>query len=239
MARKLAHRVCAGLFAIVRLGEDDDTLGLATGAMMDYEDHRFIVSVEHAIKRHTLGWALVLEQDGKGRLKLYRPNEFAYVGEFKRSIATIRHLDLCLAEVQSGLESWYEYRTPRGLFDRHPHHVFKAEAMAEPDRGGVFAFSGHVRHERHGHDAIVSDVVVYPGLRYTHSEEEVLHFSLPVTHPGHESFEGCSGAPIVDMNRKVVALVTGGDTSTNSIRGIAIERCIPGFQNLASRTSGT
>lgn len=53
--------------------------------------------------------------------------------------------------------------------------------------------------------------------------EGVYHyFKLPVDHPGHEAFRGCSGAPIVGDDRRVVALVTGGDIDANEISGITI-----------------
>ena len=151
----------------------------------------------------------------------------------------MRHLDLCLAEVSNTLETWYVYHTLWGLFDKRPHHVFPFHALAEPDPTGVFYFSGQVRHERHGSSSLVSEMVIYPCLTYSHSEDEIHHFCLLVTHPGHEAFEGCSGAPIGDMNQRVVALVTGGDTALNTIKGISIQRCVHGMQFLAANGAGT
>jgi hypothetical protein len=90
---------------LLRIGKDDQVLELATGTMIDYDGHRFVLSVEHAVKRGTSGWAIALEQDGGGRLEFYRPNRFAYAGEFKRSTSELRHLDLCFAEVLSTLDS--------------------------------------------------------------------------------------------------------------------------------------
>ena len=82
-------------------------------------------------------------------------------------------------------------------------------------------------------------MVVYPGLAYSHTEDDIHHFRLPVPHPGHGAFEGCSGAPIVDLNRKVVTLVVGGNTEKNTIQGIAIQRAIPNFEFLVTRTRET
>jgi hypothetical protein len=78
-------------------------------------------------------------------------------------------------------------------------------------------------------------MVVYPGLQYSHSEQEMHYFKLPVEHPGHEAFHGCSGSPIVDLNRNVVALVVGGDLAINTVRGVAINRVLPNLEFLASR----
>lgn len=224
---------------LLRLGEDEQIVGLAAGAMMDHAGHRFILAVEHAVKRETSGWAIAVQQDGQGRLEFYRPNGFAYVAEFKRSTASVRCLDLCLAEVSADLETWYEYRTHRELFDKRLHHVFRSDEMTNPEANQIYGFSGQVRHERHGTSAVVSDMVVYPGLKFSHTEDEVHHFRVPVPHPGHEAFKGCSGAPIVDLNQRIVALVVGGDTEENTVKGIAIQRALFGIQALASRRSGT
>jgi hypothetical protein len=216
---------------LLQLGKGDHVLDTASGALIDYKGHRFIVSVEHAVKRDSSGWSIALQQNEKG-LEFYRPNAFVYVGEFKRSTTTLRHLDLCLAQVQSSLESWYEHHTPRGLFDKRPHHIFDQSSMAQPEKGAVYAFSGQIRRERHGDNVIVTEMVVYPGLKFTHCDDEVMHFSLPMAHPGHDFFAGCSGGPIVDNNRQIVALVIGGDIAANSIQGIALDRCLPGFEFL-------
>lgn len=202
-----------------------------SGALVDYKGHRFIVSVEHAVKRGSSGWAIAVQQ-GENGLELYRPNAFVYVGEFRRSTAALRHLDLCLAQVAPDLESWYEYRTPRGLFDRRPHHVFSQDSMAQPSPEAMYAFSGQIKRELHSRDAIVTEMVVYPGLKFTHTDGEIMHFSLPVKHPGHDFFAGCSGSPIVDRNQNIVGLIVAGDIESNSIQGIALDRCFPAFDFL-------
>ena len=83
--------------------------------------------------------------------------------------------------------------------------------------------------------AFVSEMVIYPGLTYSHSEREIHHFKLPVAHPGHDAFHGCSGSPIVDLNRNVVAIVVDGDVPTNTVRGVAVNRALPNLEFLASR----
>lgn len=221
---------------LVRLGEkNDNVLSLGSGTMIDHAGGRFLLAAEHVVKSDATGWAIVVQQDGGGRMEYYRPNFFTYVGEVKRSSGQVRLLDLCAAQVTPQLETWYEYRTPRGLFDKLPHSVFDTGSITAPDPDQIYGFSGRVRTERHGDDAFVSDMVVYPGLRYSHSEQEVHHFKLPVSHPGHDAFQGCSGSPIVDFNRRVVALVVGGDVPSNTVQGVSIDRVLPNLELLASR----
>ncbi|MCX7087791.1 MAG: hypothetical protein NTV00_07030 [Methylococcales bacterium] len=218
---------------LVRLDEKNTLAGFASCTMLDHAGSRFIIASEHVVKRESEGWAAVIQQDGNGQLEYYRPNRFTYVGEFNKSTSTLRLLDICVAEVSAELETWYEYRTPRGLFDKQRHHIFKSESIASPVSGQIYGFSGQVRTEKHGSDA-VSDMAVYPGLAYSHSEGEIHYFKLPVKHPGNEAFHGCSGAPIVDFNRNIVALVVGGDPKTNMIKGIAIQRVLANLNFLSS-----
>lgn len=220
---------------LVHLGEDGAVFGLGSGMMIDHAGCRFVLTVEHVVKREATGWALVIQQDGRDQMEYYRPNFFSYVGEIRLRSGEIRLLDLCAAQVSPDLETWYEYRTPCGLFDKMPHHVFDSSTIAPPEPQQIYAFSGQVRTEKHGNDAFLSDMVVYPGLTYSHSEREIHHFKLPVAHPGHDAFQGCSGSPIVDFNRNVVALVVCGDIPTNTVNGVSINRVLPNLEFLASR----
>jgi hypothetical protein len=209
--------------------------------MLDYSGSRFVIAVEHVVKRESsTEWAVVVQQDGSGQLEYYRTNAFTYVGELRKGATTLRFLDLCAAEILSDLRTWYEHRTPRGLFDKRPHHVFDSESIASPEHDQIYGFAGQVRTERHGTDsdaAFVSDMAVYPGLTYSHSEEEILHFRLPVQHPGHDAFHGCSGSPIVDFNRKVVGLVVCGDIKSNTIKGVSIQHILANLKFLTSRSA--
>ena len=224
--------------ALIQLDQKGLPINVGCGTMLDHAGFRYILSVEHVVKQGTSGWAVVVQQEGNGQLEYHRPNMFSYVGEFRRSTTAIRLLDLCVAKVPPSLNTWFENRTPRGLFDKRPHHVFSSDAIATPDPDQIYGFAGHVRTEQHGANVFVSDMVVYPGLVYSHSQDEFHFFKLPVNHPGHDAFYGCSGAPIVDFNRKLVAIVVGGDVKEGTIHGIAIQRVLPNLEFLESHGRG-
>lgn len=220
---------------LVYLNERDIISDIGAGMMIDHGASRFILSVEHVVKSTSRGWAIIVQQDDSGQMEYYRPNFFSYVGKVREATGEFRLLDLCAAQVSPELETWYEFRTPRGLFNKRPHHIFNTNSISSPKTEQLYAFSGQVRTEKHGAHVLVSETAVYPGLIYSHSEEDIHHFKLPVPHPGHDAFHGCSGAPIVDMDRNVVALVVGGDKSNNMVNGIALNKVLPNLEFLASR----
>jgi len=62
------------------------------------------------------------------------------------------------------------------------------------------------------------------GLTFERSEGDFFVFKLPFPHPGHDSFHGCSGAPIIDSEARVIALLCGGNTQENTVYGISLKK---------------
>ena len=206
-----------------RYAPDETPVGLASGCLVDYRCRRFILAAAHAVKLGSSDWAIELGYvDGKGT-EFFRPSSFLYLAEMTRGIAAINEIDYCYAEVPVDIEPTFQHRTPLGpKSEKLPRHIFDLSMVTAPDTNELFAFSGQVHPELHENIALVTEPTVYPGLRYTKSEGPFFEFMLPVTHPGHDSFRGCSGAPIVDTKRRLVAIVSYGDDEKNTIYGVAL-----------------
>lgn len=220
---------------LVHIGEGEQVSAFGSGTMLDFKGRRFLVTAGHVATIDSKGWAVVVQQHPDGRLEYYKPNAFVHVGEGRRSTSSFRILDLCVAQVAPDLQTWYEFRTPRGLFDRRPHCVFDAEALAEPEQDQIYGFSGRVRTEMHSPQTFASEMTVFPGLGYLRTEEEEHVFSLPVPHPGHDAIRGTSGSPMCDFSRRLVSIVVRGSAEDNTIRGVAIERVLPALHFLAAQ----
>lgn len=223
---------------LAHLGEDGQPLGFGSGTMLDHEGRRFLITAEHVVKLDSKGWAIVVQQHHDGRLEYYKPHAFVHVGEGRRSDGVHRLLDLCAAQVSPELQTWYEYRTPRGLFDKRPHHVFDSAELASPRADQVYGFSGRVRTEMHYPGEFASEMTVFPGLSYLRTEVEHQVFSLPVPHPGHDAFRGSSGSPMCDFSRRLVSIVVSGHVESNTVRGVEIHRVLPALHFLAGAKDG-
>lgn len=70
--------------------------------------------------------------------------------------------------------------------------------------------------------------VYHKGLKYIGENGYYLKFSLPFEeHPGHQYFQGTSGAPIIDSDGKLISLVTSGDDKENILYGINLQKIMP------------
>lgn len=222
---------------LVQVGDANQPMAFGSGTLVDYEGARFLITAGHVAKLDSPGWAIVVQQHPNKGLEYYKPRAFVHVGEVNRANPSLRLLDLCVAQVAPDLETWCEERNLRGLFDKRPHHVFAAGEFAIPEREQVFGFSGRVRTERHGPEIFASEMTVFPGLSFERTEAEEHYFGLPVLHPGHDAFQGSSGSPMCDFSRRLVAIVTGGDIASNTIRDVSIERVLPALHFLRARHS--
>lgn len=230
---QLSHRVQEWLQWVVvtsiplrHIDELGNPIGIASACLVISRGRKFILSARHAVKPESKGWAIELGYDSERGTEMYWPKSFSYMAEMKKGLGILDDVDFCFAEVAADLESTYAYRTPHSVSDVRPRHIFGIEEFVEPSPTAIYAFAGEVKPEMHGPNSFATEMNVYPNLRFLRSEGAFHVFKLPVDHPGHKSFQGCSGAPIVDMERRVVALVSSGDETEGIIRGVAISRAV-------------
>ena len=215
------------LLSSIPLRKVDDQMlpvGIASGCLVDYLGTRIILSVFHATKRDG-NWAIEVKYEpGKGT-QLYRPGSFHYLGQMKLGSSKIDEVDFSYREVSSNLVSYFQEISPSGhILSERKREIFRPDFDVQPDTNEMYGFAGQVMPEMHGTSALVTEMRVYPGLKYIGTEESYHVFELPVSHPGHEHFEGCSGAPIIDTKGNVVALVCHGDIDRNAIFGISLSK---------------
>lgn len=138
-------------------------------------------------------------------------------------------VDFSYAMLPNDFESIHEqYGEDLQFYWRAPRTVFKTTLEEAPENGVRYGFSGHTQLERLPHPrtpnlhVLCANQTVCGDLTYFRTEGDVHHFKLPGKHPGHKHFQGCSGAPILNENGKVVALVTGGDLDNDIVRGVSL-----------------
>jgi hypothetical protein len=207
-----------------RLRPDNTPVDIASACFVTYQDRRFLLTVSHAVELGSSDWVIEVGYDNNRGTEFYRGARFNYPGEINRRTGESSMADFTFAEVSADLESTFHLLTPFGSMSvKRQRHVFDLEAAGNPDIDELYAFTGEIR-PRLDSFGLVTQPVIYPGLRYVENTGPFHMFRLPVSHPGHDDFAGCSGAPIVDTKRNLVGLVSHGSIESNAIYGIALSR---------------
>jgi len=218
------NRILLSSIPLRKINDEMLPVGIASGCLVDYLGTRVVLSVFHATKKES-NWAIEVKYEpGKGS-QLYRPGSFHHLSLMKPGSAKIDEVDFSYREVASDLNSYFQEISPSGhIISERIREVFQPDFSIQPDINEIYGFAGQVMPEMHGTDTLVTEMRVYPGLKFVRTEDSYHVFELPVSHPGHEHFHGCSGAPIIDTKGKVVALVCYGDINRNVIFGISLAK---------------
>lgn len=218
-----------------KLDDADFPVGSASACLIDYSGRRFLLSVAHGVSSEPTRWAIEMESSQRGT-EIFKLRYVHKTALMTHGTGEIRLLDLCFVEVPPDLTSVFCQQTPLASGPRCARQVFSTDLALSPQMEDVYAFSGHVMLERHGDESLAGDMVVYPGLKLEGRREEYHLFRLPVPHPGHDHFRGCSGAPIVNRARQLVAIVCSGDIEANIIEGLSLAWFKPGLDFLCAST---
>ncbi len=210
-----------------RLDGSKSPIDLTSSCLIDFRNHRFLLTVQHSVKLDSNDWFLDVGYDVERGPEIYQPRGFHYIAALSRSAGDVRIIDFCYCELPRDFNSSFQERTPRMTGVERVRHVFETDLAAMPSIDQVYSFAGEIQPEQHASNVFLTELHGYSGLKYLRSENEFHIFQLPVSHPGHEYFKGCSGAPIVDMNKQVVALVCSGDEAENTIRGVSLSKLRP------------
>ena len=211
--------------------------GFASGCLMDYNGKRLLLTVAHAAKKGpplclALGWDPKTRKVGLwrlGALNFLAKLQLDVKGDLQKS--NVPDIDFAYVDVPTDLDPKLEKIDPQtgNILQSRSCTVWSESAIAEPTAEGRYGFAGHTMPSLEDHTLIAPDVkfcctvhrICFP-LTYIGQEDDTCAFRLPVEHPGHDYFRGCSGAPIIDEEGHVVALVSKGSEEDSIVFGISL-----------------
>lgn len=225
--------------ALAKLNDANLPDGFASGCLMDYHGRRLLLTVAHAAQQGpplalALGWDPAMR-----RVKLWKLGGLNFLGrgEFVTGMELhqlkVKEVDFAYVDVPSNLEPRLEKIDSHTgkIVESRACTVWPADAITEAVPDTRYGFAGHTKQSLEEHALIADDVtfcfselrVCFP-LSFVGAQDDLLRFQLPVEHPGHDYFRGCSGAPIIDEEGRVVALVCQGNLDESAIYGISLRR---------------
>ena len=209
-----------------------------SGLLCRHKNKLFLFTVAHNTSNN-LRWAIELDYvPGKGA-KLWCLSAPYFIDQIKLDnedpvseaikVAEVSTIDACLFRVERDIEAFFqEYDqtelTPLG--EKHKRLISDIDFNLKPKQDDQFAFSGQSEHEQYNNFKeihIFAQTKIVEGLKFERDNEWQLEFKLPVKHQGHDFYKGVSGAPLINSSGGIVGLVTGGNTSDNTIYACPIK----------------
>ncbi|QTF93715.1 hypothetical protein [Halomonas sp. BM-2019] len=211
---------------LVRLNEQRLPTGIASGCLIDYSGRRLLLTVSHATGDQA-NWAIQQKYvPGKGTCN-YQLGAMNFLARATLSNPKLEDVDFSYVEVPSSFIAFrQEIEVPgNSVKSETPINVHSPSLLDEPDENQEYGFCGMVMPASENHFGQVyfgGELRVYDRLSFLRTEDDYHFFKLPFSHPGHEHFQGCSGAPIIDKSGNLVALVCGGCEDTSEVYGISV-----------------
>lgn len=209
---------------LYKLDEKELPCTVASGCFANIGGRKLILSVSHATGEGH--WVAEMRFDPEQqRTLVHHFGDVWSVVHLDQNTSMREELDISFTEVPADFFSMMQERNSTGgIIAERPRHEFETTLQDVPDASEIYAFAGRVGTARLDETTFWSGPTVYPGLKYLRTDGHYHVFKLPVPHPGHDAFKGCSGAPIVDRKGVVVALVCSGDIAAATITGVSVQR---------------
>ncbi len=210
-----------------RLDENCLPTGIASGCLIDYSGKRLLLTVSHATADQE-NWAIEIGYKKDEGTINYQLGAMYFLSEGSILTGNFKDIDFSYVEVPKDLVVFRQEIDMAGnIINQVPIQIFKPDFDVIPNSKEEYGFSGSVMPsiEHHqGKTYVFSELNIYSGLQFVKEENQFYIFKLPMKHPGHDHFRGCSGAPIIDRKGNVVALVCSGSEETSEIYAVAIKK---------------
>jgi hypothetical protein len=209
-----------------RLSEQKLPTGISSGCLVDYGGKRLLLSVEHATGDQQ-NWAIEIRYEKNKGTKCYQLGAMNFLLIGTISTGEFKDIDFSYVEVPNDLLAYRQELDQEGNVKNEAQvHVFDLVFELEPSKEEKYGFSGHVKPSLEQHTSqtyLGTEFKVYSDLTFVRKKDDYYVFKLPMKHPGHDDFRGCSGVPVIDTKGNVIALVCHGYEEADEIYAVSIK----------------
>ena len=210
-----------------------------TGFILNHREKFYFVSVFHNIKYRDL--AIYLETNlppENGTVPLVPIGGFVYFDLLK--VAKDAKANELVAELEKGgeriditfakLEKLPELLQPEMDFkfmkiEKDGKMYLKSESIGEPNKSETYGFFGKIKHKYDG-VYLKMTPTLKNNLKYHNTSKEFYRFKAPQLIKTKDEYEGCSGAPILDSNGRLVGLACKVKTGSLLVYGFSMKECL-------------
>jgi hypothetical protein len=203
--------------------------------LISYQDRLFFISVSHVTDFEGLATLMetTLPFDERGPILktvggicyfdlINMKKDLISVEEFEKVLQTGKRLDISFAEIKDPV-TLLQPEMDFGAFKVHANNkaILHMDEIAEPQKEERYGFYGKVKPEYFGKGLKMTSTLKH-NLKFHRTNKDFHIFLAPEVIKDSLDYEGCSGAPILDSNGKLVALACAIRTGTRIIYGFPI-----------------
>lgn len=236
---KIKHLTKISSLSLHALDESNIPIATASGCFVNYKGKQFLLTVSHAILKEGR-WGIALEYDfEKNGLKYYCPKfQWVTLGKITLDHSNLEYpledlvkdsttIDFAYAEIPSeiiAIDEYFDFEN--SLKYSCPKNVISTDLTDKPQIGVEYSFYGNVRStinkDKH---IILSTPQMALSVEYICDFKDLFYrFQLSGIIKDMNDYKGCSGAPIIDEEGKLVSLLTNGLEKSNVILGIKLDK---------------
>lgn len=196
-------------------------VGFASGCLIDYSGKRLILTVAHATDNDK-NWGIEIKAHEIQTTEVYLIGAMMFLTRGNLINESVDQIDFSYAKVPDDLQpNHHELDETGKIVNQQPKAILEIDFNIRPNSEKLYGFFGGTNFSTEG-GLLISDSRLVLDLKFLDAKGDYYRFKLPKKHPGHDYFRGTSGAPILDSQGNVVALVCGGSETDDVIYGIAL-----------------
>lgn len=220
--------------------ETKEFYGFGSGCLINHRDKNIILTVAHVVDRgithletnqpYVEGQGTPLQRIGGmchfEALKVKDPEEIREVDDIEKFLQSGKRIDIAFAEIKEFIQLLQPEQDFGAFKIEHGPKVIRSfDHMAEPNRQQEYLFYGKT-HQNPIDGRLEMTATFKHGLKYRGVRNDGLYiFTVPKIITDKEDYEGCSGAPILDLEGNIVALAVAIRTDTQILYGVPIQEC--------------